>query len=71
MKIIKKALGKEAVEPFINYEQKEWKEDISETADLEYRLYFPLLIIRCQHHDRIFQRNSVKFYHSFGKKAYL
>ncbi len=37
---IKRAIGKEAAELFVNYKQKEWQEYISETTDLEYRLYF-------------------------------
>jgi glutamine synthetase len=38
--VIKKAIGKETVDMFINYKQKEWQQYIGETTDLEYRLYF-------------------------------
>ncbi len=38
--VIKKALGKEAIELFIKYKNKEWQQYIAETTDLEYRLYF-------------------------------
>jgi glutamine synthetase len=38
--IIKKALGKDAIELFIDYKKKEWRQFIGETTDLEYRLYF-------------------------------
>jgi len=38
--IIKKAIGDEAVEMFIKYKHNEWQKYISETTDLEYKLYF-------------------------------
>ena len=38
--VIKKALGKDAVDLFIKYKDKEWQKYIGETTDLEYRLYF-------------------------------
>jgi glutamine synthetase len=38
--VIKKAIGKETVDMFIKYKQKEWQQYIGETTDLEYRLYF-------------------------------
>ncbi len=38
--VIKKAIGKDTVDMFIKYKQKEWQQYISETTDLEYRLYF-------------------------------
>ncbi len=38
--VIKKAIGKETVDMFINYKQKEWQQYIGETTDLEYKLYF-------------------------------
>ncbi len=38
--VIKNAIGKETVELFSKYKNKEWQKYISETTDLEYRLYF-------------------------------
>jgi len=38
--LIKKAIGKDAIDLFVKYKGKEWKEYIGETTDLEYRLYF-------------------------------
>jgi glutamine synthetase len=38
--VIKKAIGKETVDMFIDYKQKEWQQYIGETTDLEYKLYF-------------------------------
>ena len=38
--VIKKAIGKEAVDLFVKYKNKEWQQYISNTTDLEYRLYF-------------------------------
>ena len=38
--VIKKAIGKETVDMFIKYKQKEWQQYIGETTDLEYKLYF-------------------------------
>jgi len=38
--VIKKAIGKETVDMFINYKKKEWQQYIGETTDLEYKLYF-------------------------------
>lgn len=38
--VIKNAIGKEAVDMFIRYKKKEWQKYISETTDLEYKLYF-------------------------------
>ncbi len=38
--VIKKAIGKETVDIFIKYKQKEWQQYIGETTDLEYKLYF-------------------------------
>lgn len=38
--VIRKAVGKDAVDLFVKYKGKEWKEYIGETTDLEYRLYF-------------------------------
>jgi glutamine synthetase len=38
--VIKKAIGKDTVNMFINYKQKEWQQYIGETTDLEYKLYF-------------------------------
>ncbi|MCJ7571495.1 MAG: glutamine synthetase, partial [Candidatus Thermoplasmatota archaeon] len=38
--IIKKAIGKDTVDMFIKYKQKEWQQYIGETTDLEYKLYF-------------------------------
>ena len=38
--VIKKALGPDAIELFIKYKNKEWQQYISDTTDLEYRLYF-------------------------------
>ncbi len=38
--VIKNAIGKETVELFTKYKSKEWQKYISETTDLEYRLYF-------------------------------
>ncbi len=38
--VIKRAIGKEAVELFTKYKSKEWQHYIADTTDLEYRLYF-------------------------------
>jgi glutamine synthetase len=38
--VIKKAIGKEAVDLFVEYKQKEWQHYIADTTELEYRLYF-------------------------------
>ena len=38
--VIKKALGKETIDLFIKYKNKEWQQYIGNTTDLEYRLYF-------------------------------
>ena len=38
--VIKDAIGSETVDLFVKYKSKEWQKYISETTDLEYRLYF-------------------------------
>lgn len=38
--VLCKAIGKDAVDLFVNYKKKEWQQYIGETTDLEYRLYF-------------------------------
>lgn len=38
--VIKKAIGKETINLFVKYKNKEWQQYISDTTDLEYRLYF-------------------------------
>ncbi len=38
--VIKNAIGKDSVDLFVKYKSKEWQKYISETTDLEYRLYF-------------------------------
>jgi glutamine synthetase len=38
--VIKNAIGKDTIDMFIKYKQKEWQQYIAETTDLEYKLYF-------------------------------
>ncbi len=38
--VIKKAIGSDAVDLFVEYKSKEWQQYIADTTDLEYRLYF-------------------------------